>query len=121
MAKKIKPAEPVSAATPAYAAEPDPLDVNQFTIEPVAESETGEPPEMEQPLTSDDHGEPAGRVMVEAGTKPANVWTPGSCINCGQSATDAISVLVDGRYRCARCRHEWTPADEQAPFRRLAR
>lgn len=51
----------------------------------------------------------------------AKEWKPGSCINCGETTTDAVQVIAIERFRCTRCKHEWTLAEEQAPFRRLAR
>lgn len=156
MAKKLKPNdEAVAAETPVYAGQSDPLDVNQFSIEdevgtgrlateqPIeseipldASGNFSTTDEVDEPLTSDDRGEPEGRVLATAGTpdtpapdkthlapepKPAKVWKPGSCINCGETTTDAVQVIAVDRFRCTRCQHEWTPAKEQAPFRRLAR
>ena len=43
--------------------------------------------------------------------------TPGSCINCGASANAAVQMIEPGRYQCQACKHEWTDADERAPFR----
>ena len=130
MAKKqTKPVEAglggrVAAATP----EPEAAAVETVIDDPLAA----------EPLTSDDRGDPAGHVLAAAGSadtseaepdepplapepKPTEVWKPGSCINCGETTTDAVQVSADERFRCTRCRHEWTLAEEQAPFRRLAR
>ena len=115
MAKKLKPTEEdVAAETPLTVIEPIELDVS------AAE-------EIDQPLTSDDRGEPDGHVLARAESaessepRPATVWKPGSCINCGETTTDAVQVIAADRFRCTRCKHEWTLAEEQAPFRRLAR
>jgi hypothetical protein len=94
--------------------------------------------EADELLTSDDHGDPDGRIFEVAGTadasepepdetllapapKSATEWKPGSCLNCGETTTDAVQVIAPERYRCTRCGHTWTLADEQAPFRRMAR
>lgn len=45
------------------------------------------------------------------------VKAPATCINCGQHRTP-IEVVEDGRYHCPVCKHTWTDAEEQAPFRR---
>lgn len=120
MAKKLKPTEEdVAAETP-------PTDIEEI----VSAAE-----EIDQPLTSDDRGEPGGHLLTQANPsepepdepplapepKPAKVWKPGSCINCGETTTDAVQVIAVDRFRCTRCKHEWTLAEEQAPFRRLAR
>ena len=117
MAKKSKAEAAVAAETVIDAGDPAEVMVE----EPI------------EPVTSDDRGDPAGRRLAEAGSaesaeppltpepKPIPVWKPGSCINCGEATSEAVQVIAVERYRCTRCKHEWTRADEQAPFRRLAR
>lgn len=110
MAKKqTKPEAAAEDRVAADSVEPETAVVEAVIAEPAAA----------EPLTSDDRGDLAGRILSES--KPAQVWKPGSCINCGETTTDAVQIVAAGRYHCTRCKHDWTLTDEQAPFRRLAR
>lgn len=138
MAKKLKPVgEIVSAATPA----PDPAEVViTASVEPLDEPAGDEPiaasiepidehrepddpivvsvdPVSEQPerLSSDDRGDPQGRVLAVGGST-VMARLPGSCVNCGQVGF-TITLIATDRYQCSQCKHVWTSAEEQAPFR----
>lgn len=135
MAKKQKsPDEAVSAATPTsepvavvavasddthegdepVAALVEPSDEHREQEEPSGASvePIGEQPER---LSSDDRGDPAGRVLAVGGSSVA-ARLPGSCVNCGQVGF-TITLIATDRYQCSQCKHVWTPAEERAPFR----
>lgn len=121
MAKKPKsPDEAVSAATPT--SEPVAV-VAVVSVEYVDTHEGDEPivalvePASEQPdlLSSEDRGDPQGHVLAVGGSAVA-ARLPGSCVNCGQVGF-TITLIATDRYQCSQCKHVWTPAEEQAPFR----
>jgi hypothetical protein len=56
-------------------------------------------------------------LVMEPPAAAAVAFVPKTCINCGASAGGVIQVLGPGRFGCTRCQHQWTLAEEQAPFR----
>jgi hypothetical protein len=83
--------------------------------EPSPEPDPAPEPEA-QPALSEAEAEPTVEEAVSAVAGPL----PGSCINCGENSSDALSITTAG-YACRTCGHVWTDAEEHAPFRRIAR
>jgi hypothetical protein len=90
--------------------------------EPAPESEVETAPE--QPILEESPvGEPEADeslVRLEA-APPAAAFVPHSCPNCGSSGGETVQVLDAETFGCVVCRHVWTLAHEQAPFRRYGR
>lgn len=48
---------------------------------------------------------------------PNKVKLPKTCINCGQGVSPI--QVTDAGYNCPACGHNWTEAEEAAPFRQV--
>lgn len=95
-----------------------PADETPTAPDVAAATSAAEPPITATDLPADET--PADDLVEAAPLTFDPDWKPGSCINCGQTNTDDLVVFAPGRYGCKRCKHKWTAAEEQAPFRRLA-
>ncbi len=115
-----------SATKPKRATEEEvvlPLD-QVLTSNPTVVDAPVEGPAMEQPKdlspAANEASALSGLPQVEVSAVPASSAlppVPGSCINCSATSNNAVRAIAPGRYRCQACQHEWTVAEEQAPFR----